>query len=79
VAAEAEHKPLFMVLDPEGTIIRVADDGVQYDNVVAVHVVDRLKRELPAGWGARPMPGCWRALDDDHHQVQDGSTVRIYL
>jgi len=51
VAAEAEHKPLFMVLDPEGTIIRVADDESQYDNVVAVHVVDRLKRELPAGVG----------------------------
>ena len=49
MAAEAEHKPLFMVLDPDGTIIRVVTDETEFDAVRMAHLVSILRRELPRG------------------------------
>lgn len=47
--AEAERKPLFMVLDPEGTIVRIVDDESKFDEVRLIHAVERLRREIPRG------------------------------
>ena len=44
-----ECKPLFMVLDPEGTIVRIVDDESKFDEVRLIHAVERLRREIPRG------------------------------
>ena len=48
---EAERKLLFMVLDPEGTIVRIVADEGEFDAVRTAHFVERLKKELPRGLG----------------------------
>jgi hypothetical protein len=47
--AEPGASPLFMVLDPEGTIIRIVADEGEFDAVRTAHFVELLKRELPRG------------------------------
>ena len=49
MAANLERKPLFMVLDPDGTIIRVVTDEAEFDAVRMAHLVSILRRELPRG------------------------------
>jgi hypothetical protein len=49
VASEPGLKPLFMALDPEGTIIRLVVDEAEFDAVRTAHFVELLKRELPRG------------------------------
>ena len=49
MAAEAEHKPLFMVLDPDGTIIRIVADEAEFDAVRIAHLVTMIQEELPRG------------------------------
>ena len=49
MAANLERKPLFMVLDPDGTIIRVVTDETEFDAVRTAHFVSILRRELPRG------------------------------
>ena len=49
--AEAERKLLFMVLDPEGTIVRIVADEGEFDAVRTEHFVGLMRRELPHGLG----------------------------
>ena len=48
---EPGASPLFMVLDPEGTIIRLVADEGEFDAVRTEHFVGLMKRELPRGLG----------------------------
>ena len=43
------HKPLFMVLDLDGTIIRIIVDEAEFDVVQIAHFMARLMRELLTG------------------------------
>ena len=47
MTVEAGLSPLFMVLDPDGTIVRIVADEREFDAVRASHLVSRLDRELP--------------------------------
>jgi hypothetical protein len=49
--SEPGSSPLFMVLDPEGTIIRIVADEGEFDAVRTAHFVELLKKELPRGLG----------------------------
>ena len=49
MVANLERKPLFMVLDPVGTIIRIVTDETEFDAVWMAHLASILRRELPRG------------------------------
>lgn len=45
-----EYKPLFMVLDPDGAIVRIIADETEFDAVRFEHFAASLCRELPRGF-----------------------------
>ena len=40
---------LFMVLDPEGTIVRIVTSEAEFDIVKKEHLIDRIGNSLPRG------------------------------
>ena len=50
MAANLEREPLFMVLDPEGVIVRIIADEDEFDAVRFEHFAASLCRELPRGF-----------------------------
>jgi hypothetical protein len=49
MTAERAQVPLFMALDPDGTIIRIVADEAEFDVVKVAHFAVRLMKELPSG------------------------------
>ena len=50
MAANPEREPLFMVLDPDGAIVRIITDEAEFDSVRFEHFVTALCRKLPRGF-----------------------------
>lgn len=40
---------MFLVLDPEGTLVRVIVAEGEFDKIRLEHMISRIRRELPAG------------------------------
>lgn len=40
---------MFLVIDPDGVVVRVIVSEAEFDKIRLEHMIDRIRRELPAG------------------------------